>query len=154
MRTAAVKVRVTLPILDSTLIDHHMLRIIRAVPSRGCIRILVILILVVQCNRLLLTIANPLTIFRALIYVEFKSAFLDDAIWKYHLAVAVLNPPVPLSLIHTPVSPLHLAVSITLVLLILPFVLIARGPGEHAEPVFFVVEIVTFILIAWLRPLR
>ena len=88
----------------------------------------------------------------SLIYVKFEIAVLNSAVRKDHLAEAVLYAPAPLPLIDRPVCPLHLTISVALVLSILSFICVATRPGEHAVSVFLVVKIVTFILVTRLWP--
>ena len=59
----------------------------------------------------------------------------------------------PLALIQAAICPLHLAITIALVFLILAYVGVAASPNKHPVSLLFVVKIVSFVLIAWLRPL-
>jgi hypothetical protein len=114
--------------------------------------ILIILILVLECNGLLLARAN-LPIFWPLVDIEFEYSLLDHAVRKYHLAVAVLNPAIPFTLIDAAISPLHLAIAVALIIFVFTLVLVPACPSEHTEAVLLIVEVVPLILIAWLGTL-
>jgi hypothetical protein len=50
-------------------------------------------------------------------------------------------------IVHGPICPLHLAFSLSLVILVKAFVYVSRSPGEHTLPMFLVIQIFSFILI-------
>jgi hypothetical protein len=60
----------------------------------------------------------------------------------------MLDPLVPLTFVDRAIGPVHLSVPISLVFYICTFVNVATLPGEYSFTIFFVIEIVAFVLIA------
>jgi len=61
--------------------------------------------------------------------------------------MAVLDPMAPLADIACAIGPSHLSVSMSLVLFVLTFEHVAAGPGESAEAMLSIVEILSLVLV-------
>lgn len=80
--------------------------------------------------------------------VIFKIAFFDSSIRKLHLAHAVLNTMLPLSLVAAAISPVHLSVSVSFIVFVAAFVHVSTFPGESPKSVFLIVDVLSFIVVA------
>lgn len=85
--------------------------------------------------------------------IELKVAFFDGSIWEEHLPVTVLDSFLPLTLVDTGISPLHLTIAISFIIFVLSFVDIPTGPSENTKSMLLVETVVPFVLIAlWSFP--
>lgn len=82
--------------------------------------------------------------------VVFEVSFLLLAIRKDHAAQSVLYASNPLTFVHATISPQHLTVALSLVLLVISFIDVARCPGENAFAVLLVLLIFTLVCVAGL----
>ena len=77
--------------------------------------------------------------------VVFEVPFALGPVGEYHLAVSMLNPFDPLSLIAAAVSPVHFSVTVSLVVSVFTFVDVAASPLEDALALLSVILIFAFI---------
>ena len=82
-----------------------------------------------------------------LIDVVFEVAFLARAVWENHAPISVLNSADPFALVTAAVRPVHLAVALSFVVLILSFVNITTCPGKLAEAAFPIVYVVALVAV-------
>lgn len=82
-----------------------------------------------------------------LVDVVLEVTFFACAVGEDHTSVPVLDSADPLTLITTAISPVHLSVAFALVILVLSFVNVTRGPGELAEPALTIVYIIALITV-------
>ena len=82
-----------------------------------------------------------------LVYVVFKVPLFPGVVWKNHAPVTVLDSADPFALVAAAVSPVHLAIAISLVVLVLAFINVATSPLELTKPAFMVVDIVALVAI-------
>ena len=85
---------------------------------------------------------------RPLVDVVLEVALFDATIWKLHPPNTVLDAFDPIALIARAIDPVHLAVTMPLIILIRTFVTVARLPHESAKPILLVVRIITLIGVA------
>ena len=83
-----------------------------------------------------------------LVDIIFEVAFFHGAVGERHLAVAVLDAPVPLALVPTAIRPAHLTITVAVVLEILTLVLVAASPDEATEAMLAVVLVLTVVDVA------
>ena len=82
-----------------------------------------------------------------LINVVFKIPFFLLSVWENHAAVTVLDTPNPLPLVARPICPVHLAIPVALVVLVLTFVCIATGPLKLTKATLLVIDVVPLVSI-------
>lgn len=82
-----------------------------------------------------------------LVCVIFEVALLFTAIREDHPPVAMLDAFYPITLITTPVGPVHLTVAVSLIIHILTFVLIATYPSEMPNTVLLISDVGSLIYV-------
>lgn len=89
---------------------------------------------------------------RSFKYIIIKIPFFFCAVWKDHFTMSMLNASDPFSFINRGISPNHLSIAISLIILILPCIHIPRSPCKHSMPTLLIVLIFSFIHITCLFP--
>ena len=80
--------------------------------------------------------------------VILEETLLDSTIWELHAAHAVLNTFIPLALVTGAIFPVHLTITMSLIVFIAAFVKIARLPCEHSHAVLLVVFVAALVHVA------
>lgn len=70
------------------------------------------------------------------------------AIWELHDPHPILHAVEPVSFVCVPVDPLHLSVSLALIVLEITAIDVSAGPLELAVPIFLVLFVFSFELVA------
>ena len=73
--------------------------------------------------------------------VVFEEAILNSTIWEGHNAAPVLDAFFPLTLVDGAIGPVHLSISLTLIVHVVSVVDVAAFPGELSLPVLFIVTV-------------
>ena len=80
-----------------------------------------------------------------------KHSYFSGAVGIDHFAIAMLDSFHPLSLINTSVLPIHLSITLPLIIDIVALISIASSPLEHPIAMLLIPQVLPLISIAPLR---
>lgn len=84
---------------------------------------------------------------RSLENVILKDPNFVGTVWKEHFSISMLDALSPLTLVDTPVSPVHLSVPMSLVIQIVSFVDVATSPPKLTIAMLVVHKVLSFIAV-------
>jgi hypothetical protein len=80
--------------------------------------------------------------------VVFKESVLHPTIWKGHHTLAVLDTHFPFSFVDRGVNPVHLTVTLSIVVDVVSVVDVSALPGKVSDAILFIELVVAFKLVA------
>jgi hypothetical protein len=81
--------------------------------------------------------------------IVIEIAFFEGAVGKDHLAITMLDTFDPLTNVATSISPSHLTMAVSFVVLVFSFIVIATSPLKFTLSTFFIFNVLSLVFILW-----